>query len=527
MEQIHFKNMLKARDEAIQYLNMFIESKKEEYLQKAIATDNTNSKIIYYYLENLKGKDQNLYNINLDKYRLFINEEYSKKMNLTFMDHKKDIKDILYSVKKIDINTLNVSSLKETLEKCYPRKYMKNFNLNGKKRINNMPLDLNDEFMLNLSIKVGLGEKLYPIVDTEIPEDDEKKRKIYIQVKKECLSYLKIATEIMIYFFEKEKKNIVYNLIKIIDFSEEQTDDVENQIYYYLKLMGKDINDFSEETGYNFNDISFFHKNFADKFENYKAIYFDLIEKILKSKCIQDLLIELKNHHNDKNNIIKINDDFIDYIKKNTIFFEFIRPDIYGITNVRELKTLINIDYRSINLNKKYVILFLFCIFIITAVHEYIGHLLKEYYYYSTNFIISESSPKRNKKNEYNEEDEEEEEDNDNEVEEGGHLVEKILFNNIKQIYIGDVLYILDIKNWEKNLNDFSSYFHSTERENLKKKINVSEEFLKFLSNFQIEEEELTSIKSDVSMKCKNSNYPPYMIYTGGCRTHAINKNSL
>lgn len=147
----------------------------------------------------------------------------------------------MYSVKKIDINTLNVNSLKEALEKCYPRKYMKNFNLNGKKRINNMPLDLNDEFMLNLSIKVGLGEKLYPIVDTEIPEDDEKKRKIYMQVKKECLSYLKIAIEIMIYFFEKEKKNIVYNLIKIIDFSEEQTDDVENQIYYYLKLMGKGI----------------------------------------------------------------------------------------------------------------------------------------------------------------------------------------------------------------------------------------------------------------------------------------------
>lgn len=100
MEQMHFKNMLKARDEAIQYLNMFIESKQEEYLQKAIATDNTNSKIIYYYLENLKGKDQNLYNINLDKYRLFINEEYSKKMNLTFMDTKRILKIYCIQSKK-------------------------------------------------------------------------------------------------------------------------------------------------------------------------------------------------------------------------------------------------------------------------------------------------------------------------------------------------------------------------------------------------------------------------------------------
>jgi len=93
----------------------------------------------------------------------------------------------------------------------------------------------------------------------------KKKKNIYIQVKKNCLSYLNIDIEIMIYFFEKEQKYIVYNLIKIIDFSEEYIDDIENQIYYYLKLMLKDINDFSEETGYNFNDISFFHKNFADK----------------------------------------------------------------------------------------------------------------------------------------------------------------------------------------------------------------------------------------------------------------------
>ena len=108
--------------------------------------------------------------------------------------------------------------------------------------------------------------------------------------------------------------------------------------------MGKDINDFSKETGYTFQKyFLFFYENFGDEFENYKAIYFDLIEKILKSKCIQDLLIELKNHHNDKNNLIKINDDFIDYIKKNTIFFEFIRPDLYGVTNVRELKTIINV----------------------------------------------------------------------------------------------------------------------------------------------------------------------------------------
>ena len=70
-------------------------------------------------------------------------------------------------------------------------------------------------------------------------------------------------------------------------------------------------------------------------------------------------------------------------------------------------------------------------------------------------------------------------------------------------------------------------HFSFERKRKLKKKINVSKDFWKFPSNFQIEEEELASIKYDASMKCKNSNYPPYMIYTRGCRNHAINKNSL
>ena len=49
--------------------------------------------------------------------------------------------------------------------------------------------------------------------------------------------------------------DLVYNLLNIIDFSEEKTDDIDNQIYYYLKIMGKDINDLSKETGYKLNNF--------------------------------------------------------------------------------------------------------------------------------------------------------------------------------------------------------------------------------------------------------------------------------
>ena len=218
--------------------------------------------------------------------------------------------------------------------------------------------------------------------------------------------------------------------------------------------MKKTIETISQETGYNFiNNEPYISSKHIMNFEKYKRVYFEYIEKILNSKCIKDLIIKLNDHHKDINNIIKIDSNFINYIKNNTIFLEFNKENSYGVTNVQELKTLINIDFREINIKYNYNLLFIFCLLIITGLHEYIGHLLKDYFYYSTNFIISDTSPKKKiEKNEKNEEEEEEEE--------GGNLVEKLLFNKIKEIYIGDVLYILDIKNWEQNLDDFVKFLN-------------------------------------------------------------------
>ena len=65
------------------------------------------------------------------------------------------------------------------------------------------------------------------------------------------------------------------------------------------------------------------------------------------------------------------------------------------MTNVRVLKTFINIDFRNATLKKNKIdYLFNFCVWIMTALHEYIGNLLKNYYYYSTNFLIPQKTHK-------------------------------------------------------------------------------------------------------------------------------------
>ena len=403
---------------------------------------------------------------------------------------------------------------------------------------------------------MDLGEKLYPIVNNTIDNND-KCRNLFIDIKKECLAYVRILAEIILYYIKNNKNEQVYRLLSIIKFNEEITEETTSKIAYYLKKINIiDIDEIEKRTGFSFKKFKISDvPKCPDDLANLKNIFFELIEKILKSKCIGDLVTELKEHHNDKKNIVKIDDNFIEYIKKNTLFFEFFRTKDFGVTNVMELKTFINIDYRTVKLrNNRINYLFNFCIWIISSLLEYVGHLLKDYYYYSTNFEISHKSPKKrkneieneNKKNlkekkednkkdnkekdknedKKEEKEEEEEEEEDEEEEEGGFLVEQLLFKGINQIYICDVLYILNIKNWEKNIKQFSKFFVSKERNNLisgKKKIkidNIGKDLLKLIEKFNLKIEELVLVTPDTGMECRASNSLYYINCPSGCGTH-------
>ena len=220
MESNKVKNILSAKEEGKDLLKKYIESKERKYLQKAMDIDNTNSETIYYYLNDLKN-DTISYNKYLSLYRPFINKEFCNKLRIDYMDHKNDVQNVLNSIKEIDITNLDTSSLKSALKKNIPRKFLKNFNINGKIKVNNIPLDLNNEDMFYLSIKLILGERLYPIVDTKIEENDEFKI-AKIDIQRECLSYIKVLNEIFIYYLDKEEKETVYKLLTIIDFNERQ-----------------------------------------------------------------------------------------------------------------------------------------------------------------------------------------------------------------------------------------------------------------------------------------------------------------
>jgi len=524
------KNLLIAKKEGDEFLNKFKNNKKEDILQKAMDIDNTNSSILFYYLKEPSNMDK------ISLYKDFLNKGACKNLNIEYSDHKSCVISVLKSIEDIKVDNLNIESLKISLEKNIPRDQLKKYNLEREKTINNMPFDIKKENLLYLAIKLLLGEKLYPIIDNKINEDEYKE--IYTQNKKECLSYIKVISEIMLYYIENNKNEQVYNLINIIEFNEEINNETSSKIVYYLNHINKDINEVEKRTGYPFKKYKILEvPKCPDDLATFKNEFFDLIEKILKRNCINDLLTKLKSHHNDKYDIVKIDEDFIQYIKKNTIFCEFFKSKDFGITNFRELKTFINIDFRNATLKQNNIdYLFNFCIWIVTALLEYIGYLLKDYYYYSSNFTISHNSLK--KKNEKKikkieekeeEEDEEEKEEEEEKKEEGGFLVEKLLFKGINRLYLCDMLYILNIKNWEKNMDEFSHFFISKERQKFIKGIKkirtskLDEEFSKFIKKFNVSKEELAVVKPNTSIECKTSISPLYYIdinITSGCRTH-------
>ena len=64
--------------------------------------DNTNSNIIYYTLKNLEIKNDVKYKQLCQKYKFFLNEENEKKLNILYLDNKKNVLEIFESIQKMN-----------------------------------------------------------------------------------------------------------------------------------------------------------------------------------------------------------------------------------------------------------------------------------------------------------------------------------------------------------------------------------------------------------------------------------------
>ena len=141
INDIENQNLLTARVQAKHYLELYIKDKDEKNLIKAFKLDNTNSNILYYYIKNKKERNEK-YKEVLENYKFLLNQNDSNSLNEVNINHKKDVIEILKSIMNISKNDLlNIQTLKESLNKYYPKEYKIILESRGKRRINNLPLD--------------------------------------------------------------------------------------------------------------------------------------------------------------------------------------------------------------------------------------------------------------------------------------------------------------------------------------------------------------------------------------------------
>ena len=260
-KKIQKKNILTAREEAKKQLALYINEPKEEYLQKAFDLDNTNSEIIYYKLNNLKKKDPPSYKDLSQKYKFFLNKDHAEKLNIPYIDHKADVLKIFNSIQKMNSsNPKDIIILKDSLYKHYPKEHKNILELEGKKRINNLPLNLYDELTFFLKVKIKLGENLFSfvdnlfeaiIVDKNEEEEIDYGEGVAIKLYKELVPYLKIYVEIILFYINKNDRKLVYCLLSKVNFSSISVG-AKQEVAYYLNKMNANFEEISKKTGFTF-----------------------------------------------------------------------------------------------------------------------------------------------------------------------------------------------------------------------------------------------------------------------------------
>ena len=88
--------------------------------------------------------------------------------------------------------------------------------------------------------------------------------------------------------------------------------------------------------------------------KDYEKLFFEILENILQSNCIKELIKSLKK--NQDNIIISINKDFINYVKKNTYFTPFFNREVFGLTITLSGTIFINNEYRPVPKKLTYII---------------------------------------------------------------------------------------------------------------------------------------------------------------------------
>ena len=466
----------------------------EEKLEKIISKNNTNENAIFDYLMLLKENKNEKFEEKLKKYAylldinklILLDNKFKAQKFQNYRDEKTNLINFLENVingkyddyyNSVDL-ILSEIDYRDNIQKEIISPFIGGFN---KEIYNNIPISISDnnlffhylrvKFFQYLQSSFGNSAKTFEkycksllkkINDMTNEKDQNLQKKLLIEIL--CM--------VCIYgFHDDEKMNVIdyYNSIKEED----------NQCYYH--------------------PIVFFFR--------VKNILFDYFKMIANSNCMDTALIEYKkkiNNNAKKPAMLDIKNS-IDNLIKNTVFIPFFSNEDWGFTIPAFNLSFINIDIFDLQEYKNsypdYVFVFYFIKYIISFLHEPIGHNFKIYESFNEKLETPFDTPRIK-------------EDQKEISYEGGYLMEILLINSIENLNIEHVLFLLNESNWTLDHSAFLEKFKSIKApvlENCISHIKSGKILPKLFSIFHINQNSISNaidneiqLSTQISMRLKN-----------------------
>ena len=467
------KNSKQRKKDMIQTIIKNVGSNNEKintlYLQiiKLLILDNSNKKLIEIYLiflflyqnnlqQNFQGKIEDYIDEVKYYYPCFSKKDYNNLFDLEKESEKKVVFKLLKKAFKIKKYEYNSSKLKRLVEKAKEvLKEIPDFN-------QPIELDNQNKELKWFKVKVNIAETFGSF---KLSSDEQEKLGLLKNGVRTLVNNNLLKNDNIIN--DKDKLDcaliLITNPCKSLRDSEfvsnsllSETLKTENLSKYKnycknpenlcLKNLDKKYNNYKLKEKYNF-------KYLIDNYVSNQS----KIRKFLKNILVKKVFKEAYNVLFGNDNEYKLlNKRYLNELIDNRLKFAPIRPyGAAGLSDKMSLSTFIVAINRTIignNISKKMKLILKTGCYVLIEEHE-IFHLLDCLPHYENNCSLSIKTPrKKNYKGEA----------------EGGLYLEYLLFNRVlKDINLGEILYILNEENYGKSLNDFRIGFQKLDKKDL------------------------------------------------------------
>ena len=466
----------------------------EEKLEKIISQNNTNENAIFDYLMMLKNNKKDKFQEKLKKYAYLLDinklclldDQFKGQKFQNYKDEKTNLIKFLENVINGNYNKyynnvdliLSEIDYRENIQKDIISPFIGGFN---KEIYNNIPISISDNNLFFHYLRV----KFFQYLQNSFRNSS----KTFLKYCKILLKKIKDITNEKAQNSQKKLLIEILCMICIYGFHDDEKTDIIN---YYSLIQ-------NEENEYYYHPIIFFFR--------VKNILFDYFRMIANSNCMHTALIEYKKKINNiakKPANLDINNS-IDNLMRNTVFLPFFSKEVWGFSIPAFNLSFINIDIFDLqeynNSYPDYVFLFYFIKYIISFLHESIGHNFKIYEPFNENLETPFDTPRiKEDKNEI--------------MNKGGYLMEILLINSIENLNIEHVLFLLNENNWALDHTTFLEKFKEIKAPVLKnciEHIKTGKIMLKLLNLFLITKKSINKaidnkiqLSIQISMSLKN-----------------------